>query len=696
MNRLALIAVIVFVSLAVGGLVAYTTYSIDRDREELIDRFAEGHKERLEAAISSIESSLDDVADDITLASRLVGASDSVPERRQLLTALIGAEAAYLAGSVLQAGGAPHLVTAPRLKDKEVPPAIVAAMRETARRAVELDEGGIEVSTPVTGEEASWFRVFATPLPKEEGREPGALALLVNTRPFFEKLRVVAAGPSSELLLLGAQGRPAPISSERLISAVGIKDPKNLPGVTDLVTAMRAGNDGTAVIGLAEASRLGFEPGEVTVAYAPIRLHGAAHWSAAVLTSLSSLRTHEEALIRRIISGSFAIALALLGFAAYVVITSRRSAVLRERLRHADELAHLREKAEKVLENIPSAVMVLSDSGRITSLNQALRAKLPEPALGATVADAFPKAERAAVDRLVELLARALAERRTASEFGERLLLFGEEGQYNLHAVPLEPHSPEARTLLVIEDFTEVSALQSQLLRAEKLATVGILAAGIAHEIGTPLGVIRGRAEYTLRKLGDDHLQAAGLKVIVEQIDRVSRTIRELLDFSRVKVGAVSRVEVGPLVNKVQELLKYEAQKRRIKVDLQIANGLPPLAADPDQLQQVLVNLLMNAFDASSDGETVRVIAQPEGTAIRLEIVDDGCGIPPENVHRVFDPFFTTKKRGQGTGLGLTIVSQIVRGHGAEIEIESKAGRGTRVVLTWPSAPKAEERARAV
>lgn len=686
-----------FLLVAAGALFAYTKHSLDRDRRELIERFGAGHLERLVAAAGDVEASLDDVADDLELASRLVAASGSSAERKQLLIALIGGESAYLAASVYSPGAPPHVVTAPRLLEAEVPTAIVEAMRDTALRSLELEHGRVEVTTPVEGEEASWFRVFATPLPAgERGSEPGALALLVNTRAFFEKLRVVAAGQSSELFLLGAKGQPAPIGSDRVMAAITHTDSKLLPVTARTLAAMRAGESGTTVLTMREAELLGFEPAEVTVAYAPIRLSGATHWSAAVLASLSSLRSHEEALISRLILGSVAFGAALFGLAAYVLISSRRSAVLRERLRHANEMAHLREMAEKVLENIPSGVMVLSEDGAITAMNQALRERVPAPAASGEIEQAFPRADAVALARVRSLLDRARGEARTASALGERLALFGEEGQYNLHAVPLEPHSPEARLLLVIEDFTEVSALQSQLLRAEKLATVGILAAGIAHEIGTPLGVIRGRAEYTMGKLGDDHAQASGLKVIVEQIDRVSRTIRELLDFSRVKVGSTVPVELAPSVRKVIELLEFEAKKRGLTVETQLGPELPALIADPDQLQQVLVNLLINAFDASPDRGTVRITAtRGEGSTVRLEISDEGAGIPAENVHRVFDPFFTTKKRGQGTGLGLTIVSQIVRGHGAEIELDSKAGRGTRVVLVWPGVRPTEERARA-
>jgi two-component system, NtrC family, sensor histidine kinase HydH len=228
-----------------------------------------------------------------------------------------------------------------------------------------------------------------------------------------------------------------------------------------------------------------------------------------------------------------------------------------------------------------------------------------------------------------------------------------------------------------------------------------VLAAGIAHEIGTPLGVVRGRAEYVLGKLGAGHPQSAGVGVIVDQIDQVSRTIRQLLDFSRLQPAAARPVALSRLLRDVYELLRLEAERRQVVLELDVPEGLPLLAADPDQLQQALVNLVLNACDACSTGGRVRLSAvAPDGSAegawgfVTLSVRDDGCGIPVEIRNQVFDPFFTTKKRGQGTGLGLAIVAQIVRNHGGRVELESEPGQGTCFTLLWPVAGPAagEER----
>jgi signal transduction histidine kinase len=176
------------------------------------------------------------------------------------------------------------------------------------------------------------------------------------------------------------------------------------------------------------------------------------------------------------------------------------------------------------------------------------------------------------------------------------------------------------------------------------------------------------------------------MRVIIDEIDRVTRTIRQLLDFSRFKPALVRSCAVDPAVRAVVELLRFEADRRKVTLTVSIPGPVPPVAADPDQLQQVLVNLTMNACDAADAGGHVEIGAVVEGARARLEVVDDGCGIPPEHRHQVFDPFFTTKKRGQGTGLGLAVTAQIVRNHGGEIELASEIGAGTRVTVHWPLA----------
>ena len=260
----------------------------------------------------------------------------------------------------------------------------------------------------------------------------------------------------------------------------------------------------------------------------------------------------------------------------------------------------------------------------------------------------------------------------------------------------LRQHANAAALRARLQAAEEVARLQRQLVRAEKLVTVGVLSAGIAHEIGTPLAVVRGRAELMLERVFDDR-QVEDLNAIVAEIDRISSTIRQVLDFSREQTVTVGETEPRAAVARALELLAWRLVRKRILVDVDVADDLHTLAAAADQLEQVLVNLLLNACDASREGEGIRVtVARDPARAdrLRIEVADRGSGIPTHHLNAVFDPYFTTKKRGEGTGLGLAIVWRIVRAHRGEISLRSAVGIGTVAIVTWP-VTSAATRARA-
>lgn len=671
-----------------SGLVLLTWRLVAHDRSQLLERFAQDQLVQVREAASSVATDMGDVAEDLELVSKLLAGAPDPLRRREVLTALLGVARPYRAAAVFAADPAPLLeVLDPREVRAPLPTELAHAMRETAHRAL---TGDVRVLTSHSlGDGATaWYRVFATRLSTSAG-SPLALSLLVDTHPFLDKLRLLANEPDSLLLVVGPHGKPAPVSDEALIRATLAR----IPFLSRLIDETRKGKAGKGALSRGEAARLGLGSEELLVAYAPIRVQGARPWCAATFSRTSALRAHETRVLVRLGLAAAGVALLVIAFGTYVIVSGRRQAVLRERLARADELAHLREKAERILESIPTGVAALSEDLRLLSINRALRQRIPGAAPGMALPTAFPEATDGAMAPVERALEQARASGTVVSLHGQPLGLFGHEGQYTLHAVPLGAGLPETRFLLVLEDVTEVRALESQLLRAEKLATVGVLAAGVAHEVGTPLGVVRGRAEYLLGKLGEEHKDAGNLKVIIEQIDRVTRVIRELLDFSRVKPATVTPVRLAPLARQVTDLLRYELERRKVSLALAVSEDLPPVAANPDQLQQVLVNLLMNARDASPAGNEVRLAARArpasEGAPwphLEITVADAGAGIPRDQLLQVFDPFFTTKKRGQGTGLGLTVVSQIVGNHGARIELESEPGRGTRVVLQWPLA----------
>lgn len=552
--------------LTTAGFVVATTlvlallwYQLQEDRLALVARIEEERRNQVDEVVRLVAEDVGDVVDDLALMSQLVQNTMDTGEQRDVLSALLATVRAYRAAAVYREGAEPILVVDPRRESK-----LDETVHASMQKAVEaLEDGERVVVSPALGGGSEWFRVFG-----KSDSSRTTIVLVVDTAAWLTGLRMVSSDPQNRILVLGPSGGIAPATDPVLKEVLAAANPH--PELARLVERMRGGERGTARLG---SNMLpGFEPGEVVVAYAPIQVPGAASWSVATFTSTGVLKAQEEALARRFVFASGAVVLLLIGFAAYVVVASRRRAVLVERLRHAAELAEL----------------------------------------------------------------------------------------------------------------------NAQLLHAEKLATVGGLSAGIAHEIGTPLGVVRGRAEYLMRKLGEDHPQTPSLRTIIEQIDRVSRIIRELLDFARPRPMTGRPVRLPVVAERVRELLAIEFERSDLSLTFELPTSLPPLAADEDQLQQVLVNLLINARDASSGGSTVFVSAEAADGAVVLEVRDEGPGIPPEYLHRVFDPFFTTKKRGQGTGLGLSVVSQIVRSHNGEVAIDSEPGRGTVVRIRWPIARQEE------
>lgn len=230
----------------------------------------------------------------------------------------------------------------------------------------------------------------------------------------------------------------------------------------------------------------------------------------------------------------------------------------------------------------------------------------------------------------------------------------------------------------------EVAAVERELVQAEKTSLLGQLASGLAHEMGTPLNVITGNAEYLLRKAETDDPARPSLELIVRQAQRIAAMIRRLLDVSRPAEARLVSVDLAPLVQQCLEIVP--GLNRRVEVAVDLEASAPRVLADPKLLEHALMNLIHNACQAMPDGGRLALVtgeAASAGTAasVALTVVDTGCGIAAADLPRIFEPFFSTKAQGEGTGLGLPIVDRILRQHGGRIEVTSEPGRGTVVVL---------------
>jgi PAS domain S-box-containing protein len=240
---------------------------------------------------------------------------------------------------------------------------------------------------------------------------------------------------------------------------------------------------------------------------------------------------------------------------------------------------------------------------------------------------------------------------------------------------------------VILRDITEGMRLQDQLRQTERLAEMGTLASGMAHEIGTPMNVILGRAEQLMRKTQEETTKKS-LEVIVAQVERITKIMNQLLTFARRKPSERRRVNLGQTLDDCLEVLQERIRRDRVRVESRYETLLHPVHvhADPDQMSQVFLNLFINAIHAMPDGGTLRISLEQAGDHVRAVIADTGHGIPQEDLSKIFNPFFSTKEAGKGTGLGLTVVHNIVQEHGGSISVESEPGAGTTFTVTLPAS----------
>lgn len=251
----------------------------------------------------------------------------------------------------------------------------------------------------------------------------------------------------------------------------------------------------------------------------------------------------------------------------------------------------------------------------------------------------------------------------------------------------------EQKNIELAKSMQTVLDREAQILIQDRLASVGLLASSLAHEIGTPLGVIRGRAEYLGMKLRENSEALKTSSVIISQIDRVSKLIRSLLNLARGdSTKHVENVVPKAVLNELAELMGHDLRKAEIDLQIDLPDELA-VKAEPGPLSQVLLNLLVNAVFAINEaraggrlGHSIRVSATERGEFCALQFSDTGLGISEENMKKLFQPFFTTKDIGKGTGLGLATSYRIVESWGGTIEVESQEGRGTKFTLLLPKA----------
>ena len=350
------------------------------------------------------------------------------------------------------------------------------------------------------------------------------------------------------------------------------------------------------------------------------------------------------------------------------------------------EFERLKEFNENIVESINVGILAIDLNDRIESWNaqmEAMYAMSRGEALGQELRSVFPLEFIEAIDRFRN-----------------------DPGVHQIYKFPLTTRAGEQRTaniavapllsrdfisvgrIILVDDITERVTLESQLAQADKLSSIGLLAAGVAHEINTPLAVISSYAQMLSKQLKGDPRLGPVLDKITQQSFRAAEIANGLLNFSRTSTTEFRETDLNQVIRDTLSLLEHQFKTAKIAVDLELASELPPIQGNPGKLQQVFLNLLLNAKEAMPGGGTLRVGTNVNGH-VEAVVADNGAGIAPEHLKRIYDPFFTTKsapKPGdkRGTGLGLSVSYGIIQEHSGKIHVESAVGSGTTFYLEFP------------
>jgi len=376
--------------------------------------------------------------------------------------------------------------------------------------------------------------------------------------------------------------------------------------------------------------------------------------------------------------------------ASYIGIALQNARLYARLEEKISEYERLKEFNENIVESINVGILAVDLEDRIESWNsqmEAMYALSRSEALRQPLSNVFPGALMDEYHRVKN-----------------------EPGVHNLYKFRLQTRAGETRTvnaaiaplvsrdfktvgrIILVDDITDRTELEAQLSQAEKLSSIGLLAAGVAHEVNTPLAVISSYTQMLTKQVrGDDRLTPL-LEKITQQTFRASEIVNGLLNFSRTGTSEFRETDLNTIIRDTLTLIEHQFKTSQVLLDTALLPDLPPILGNAGKLQQVFLNLFLNAKDAMSGGGTLRVATEVNGQ-VSVAISDTGSGIAPEHLQRIYDPFFTTKsapKEGQrrGTGLGLAVTYGIIQEHAGKIHVESNMGAGTTFYLEFPMLRK--------
>ena len=394
-----------------------------------------------------------------------------------------------------------------------------------------------------------------------------------------------------------------------------------------------------------------------------------------------SLLSSEDLEILRTISG-------------YIAVAIENSRLYTQQKQHTDELALLKEFNESIVESVNVGLLAVDEEGRITRSNSPFEEMMGlgrDQAVGQLVDDVFDESFALNLENILGKSRWHLTEVRNAYKLhtydghGRSLIL-------NVAVAPLRSVSnQQTGAIIVLENVTSRVKLEETVQQSEKLSSIGLLAAGVAHEVNTPLTGVSSYTQMLLGMIPETDPKHALLQKMQRQTDRASNIVGNLLNFSRTgNSEEFVEIDINKLLNDTLQLLEPQLRKSNIEVIKDYAKTPPTISGSSGKLQQVFTNLILNARDAMFSGGTITLKTSVDAAGdVVVEVADTGEGISGENLKKVFDPFFTTKEVGNGTGLGLAVSYGIIQEHAGTIEVQSQEGDGTTFTLVFPTAQKA-------
>jgi PAS domain S-box-containing protein len=375
--------------------------------------------------------------------------------------------------------------------------------------------------------------------------------------------------------------------------------------------------------------------------------------------------------------------------AGYIGIAVQNARLYASLEQKASEYERLKDFNENIVESINVGVLAVDLDDRIESWNslmEVMYAMSRSQVIGQKLSSIFP-------GEFMESFMRVREDAGVHNFYKFRLATAsGEARVTNIAIAPLRTRNfSTIGRLIIVDDITERVELETQLSQAEKMSSIGVLAAGVAHEVNTPLAVISSYAQMLMKHANGDEKLTSLMDRIIRQTFRASEIVNSLLNFSRTSGTEFSDVSVNKIITETLTLLEHQFRISQVTVETDLNLNLPSIYGNAGKLQQVFLNLFLNAKDAMSGRAGTLRVSTSNGSAINVNISDTGSGIAPEHIQRIYDPFFTTKNSPQqrGTGLGLSVTYGIIQEHAGKIRVESRPGEGTTFYLEFPLIRKA-------